>query len=275
MKYLVSPSKLEDVASLVDLNINSFLFGIKDLSIYQNFYITIDELKELFNNDIEIFIVVNKLMHNKDLSTLKNALIELSKMPIKGLIYDDMAIPSLNDQLSLNLPLIWGGSHLVTNYHTINTLNVIGAMLSSEITIDEMIEIKKNTDKLVIAPIFGYQVMTTSKRNLLSNYLSFINKKKVELQYNLKDKDGVYPIYEDENGAHILSKDVLNGINELRIMEDNNIDYIYFSSLNIESDVFIEVIKRYKENKNIKDLISNESTMFYYKETYFKVNNND
>ena len=276
MKYLVSPSKKEDIKELIDLNINSFLFGIKELSIYQNFYITIDELKEIIDvNDIEVFISLNKLMHNNDLVLLEQVLIELSKMPITGVLYDDMAIPSINEKLLLNLPLIWSGSHLVTNYNTINTLNVKGALLSSEITLDEMINIKKNTNKIIIVPVFGYQVMTTSKRNLVSNYLSFIGKEKENNIYYLKDKDGIYPTYEDANGAHILTKDVLNGIKELSIFENNDIDYVYLSSLNIESEVFNEVIKRYQNNIPINDLIANESTMFYYKETYFKVNNND
>ena len=131
MKLLVSPNKIDDIDKLIDLNINSFLYGIKDLSLYQKFYININELKDIIKKypNSGIFISLNKLMHNSDINYLKETLTELNKLNIKGILYDDVAILNITEELNLHLNLIWASTHLVTNYHTINSLkNKMGSM---------------------------------------------------------------------------------------------------------------------------------------------------
>ncbi|MDD4644286.1 MAG: U32 family peptidase [Bacilli bacterium] len=287
MKLMVSPSKIEDFDHLIDLNINSFLLGFKHLSLYHNFYIDINELKSIVAKypHIELYISLNKLMHNYDLELLRRTLNDLSKLKINGVLYDDVAVLNIVKHLKLDINLIWAATHQVTNYHTINTLknNIDGALISSEISLDEILEIRNNTKLDLIVPIFGYQIMTTSKRTLITNYQNHLKINIRDDLYYLKDEDHIYPVIEDENGTHILTADILNGIDEVNLLEEQKINYLYLSSLNLESTLFNQVVAFYQDRlndkkidiANLNSLIPNNDSMFLYKESYFKVNAND
>lgn len=300
-KIIAIPNAINDIELIID-NCDAIILGIKDLSVNFNEYISIEELNkhitEIKANNKQIFISLNKIMHNDDLKILEQSLTELNKLDIDGILYYDISIITISKRLKLNTKLIWNQTHLVTNYQTINYWYNEGidyAYISPEITLNEIIDIKKNTKMALMVPIFGYLPMMHSKRKLVTNYLTYINQNIKNNNYTLyeESRKSYYPITEDDNGTTIYSSNILNGLEEYISLLDNNIEYVILNGININVDDFLEVIKiffsttsKYQNNKvdmayvmmasnEIDMLLKNTDKGFLYKETIYKVKNDE
>lgn len=262
-KLIVIPCKDEDLK----LDCDGFILGIKGLSVNIEKTYTIDEALEIINNTSkDIFVSLNKNMHNKDLELLKDALRKLNDTNIKGILYYDIAVVNMAHKMELNIDLVWSQEHMTTNYFTCNywySKGVKYAYLSSEITIDEILEIKENTNMKLMVTIFGHLPMFVSKRPLVNNYLETFNIKDDSKIHYLNQKNKIYPL--TYNGCVCLYSDyVLNGIEELDKLKD--IDYLVLNSFLI--DDMDKVLDAFKNNKTLDKY---KDKGFLYKETIYKV----
>lgn len=282
MKLLIMPKSIDQIESLIE-DIDGVIVGIKDLSINQPAYFTLDEIKKINeiikNNGIEIFVSLNKNMFNKDLEILEYTLLQLDNLKLNGILYYDIAIVNFKKNLKLVTPLVWNQEHLTTNYLTSNFWYEYGAkytMLSSEITIDEINEIALNANAKTMVPIFGYLPMFVSRRHLVKNYLdTFKIKDDSNINY-IEKEDKIYAIIDSNDGTIAYSNKCLNGINETLKL---NVDYIVLNSFNINNATFKRVVSMYnivnesniQEFKEEIDKMLETDTGFLYKETIYEV----
>ena len=265
---------------------NSFIIGLKDFSInYQEYTIEeIEELKEDYPN-VEIFVSLNKNIFNSDLKDLENMLLELSKIDIKGILFYDLSVLSIVNRNNLNIPLVWAQEHMTTNYNTCNYYYEKGVKyvyLSSEITLDEIKEIKEKSNIKLISFFFGYPDVSFSKRKLLTNYFLYNNLSKNKDWYTISsDDNNEYFIKENNLGTRILYGKVMNGIKPFSELE-NIVDYGLLNEEMIDHDTFIKVLSIFKDlqdkkitieeaNNKMINLINSDDTVFYYKKTIYKV----
>ena len=117
--------------------LDGYIFGLKDFSINFLHTYSLDELEEVFNklkeNNKEMYIVINKNLHNKEITELKELLIKIDNMNINGIFYADNGFITLKEELNLKTKLIWYQEHLTTSYSSINTyynLGINGAVIS-------------------------------------------------------------------------------------------------------------------------------------------------
>lgn len=282
MKLLIMPKSIDQIESLIE-DIDGVIVGIKDLSINQPAYFTLDEIKKINeiikNNGKEIFVSLNKNMFNKDLEILEYTLLQLDNLKLNGILYYDIAIVNFKKNLKLVTPLVWNQEHLTTNYLTSNFWYEYGAkytMLSSEITIDEINEIALNTNAKTMVPIFGYLPMFVSRRHLVKNYLdTFKIKDDSNINY-IEKENKIYAIIDSNDGTIAYSNKCLNGINETLKL---NVDYIVLNSFNINNATFKRVVSMYnivnesnvQEFKEEIDKMLDTDTGFLYKETVYEV----
>lgn len=282
MKLLIMPKSIDQIESLIE-DIDGVIVGIKDLSINQPAYFTLDEIKKINeiikNNGKEIFVSLNKNMFNKDLEILEYTLLQLDNLKLNGILYYDIAIVNFKKNLKLVTPLVWNQEHLTTNYLTSNFWYEYGAkytMLSSEITIDEINEIALNANAKTMVPIFGYLPMFVSRRHLVKNYLdTFKIKDDSNINY-IEKEDKMYAIIDSNDGTIAYSNKCLNGINETLKL---NVDYIVLNSFNINNATFKRVVSMYnivnesnvQEFKEEIDKMLDTDTGFLYKETVYEV----
>lgn len=275
MKILVYPVDLENLYQLNNKDIGGFIIGINKYSMFQSLKLDVEEIKNI-KTDKEIYISLNKPIHNDELDGLREILIELSKLNITGVIFEDISIVKINKDLCLNLNLIWGQNHLPTNYRTCKfwkEKGCIGALLSTELMVSDFINIKKNTDMKIMVYLYGYVPIFESARTLLTNYLKHINKENNSNVFYMyeKERDKFYPIYEENNNTFI-TEEVLNGINVVNELKDNNIDYIVLNGLMHESDEFEKIVDEFIEAINGKEFNKKDVfTGFLFKESIFKV----
>lgn len=282
MKLLIMPKSIDQIESLIE-DIDGVIVGIKDLSINQPAYFTLDEIKKINeiikNNGKEIFVSLNKNMFNKDLEILEYTLLQLDNLKLNGILYYDIAIVNFKKNLKLVTPLVWNQEHLTTNYLTSNFWYEYGAkytMLSSEITIDEINDIALNANAKTMVPIFGYLPMFVSRRHLVKNYLdTFKIKDDSNINY-IEKEDKMYAIIDSNDGTIAYSNKCLNGINETLKL---NVDYIVLNSFNINNATFKRVVSMYnivnesnvQEFKEEIDKMLDTDTGFLYKETVYEV----
>jgi len=263
----------------------TLLFGLKDLSTYEN-EISLEELNKY--KDKEIYLALDKNMFNEDLPKLEESLKEIDKLNIKGILFYDLAVLHISKRINLKTPLIWNQNFLVTNYKTCNFYekqNIKGAVISGEITIEEIEQLAKNTKIDLYINAFGYQLMAISKRKLITNYFNHTKEKNQEKTHKMIENENSYPIIENETCTKIYTKEVLNGIKYLNRLKQAGIKYIILNDILLDEEKFNKVAKIYEEalNKNetdqellerekqIKNIINNTSTLFLDKKTIYKV----
>ena len=273
------PNSIDEIKKLKS-KVNGFILPIKDLAINYNYYVDINELDGILEllSDKEVFISLNKNMHNKDLGNLKEVLLKLENYNIKGILYYDVSLIELKKELNLNHDLVWAADHLVANYSTINYWYNEGAKyayLCSEITKNEIKEIIDNSKSRLMMNIFGYVPIFTSKRNLVNNYLETFDKEKISNIYYMYKEGIKYPLREEKDGTVAYSGYILNGIKEFF---DLNIDYYVINSFLIDNiEKVVDIFGNVNENnieesyQMLNELIPNTGEGFLYTETIYKV----
>lgn len=252
---------------------DSIIVGVKNLSVGV-LELTLEEINKLKNK--EIFVSINKNIHNQDLPYLKEVLLNLKN--IKGVIYYDVSIVNLKQELNLPYDLIWAQEHHTTNANTANFWfenNVIGTYISNDITLDEMINLINNYKGYTMVTLFGYLPIFVSKRPLISNYLKTF-KLKNKKTYTINKEGKSYPILEN-NTTQVYSDFILNGLKESLILKDK-VNYIVLDAFNI--DKFKQVLKIFKEvnesnvleyENKLNSMFNNLNKGFLYEETIYRV----
>ena len=300
MNNIIVPfSGSKNIDFYIKNNIDGFIIGIEGFSENFNYYIEETKLKEnleiLGKNNIKSYIMLNKVIFNKQLDPLKKLLNEISKLNVEAVIFSDIAIFNIVKENNLDIRLIWS-SKLITSSRSINFLakrGLYGYISTPQITIDEFIDIRNKTNIKSIIKLFGYTNMATSSRTLISNYLKFskINKdsKKKYYMYEKSSKE-YYPIVENDT-TNFFSSKILNGIMEYKKLLNNNIDCsIFLDDYLIDEAEFYNVVEAFTKLKNnpeddtfaenLKSVIdtnmhNNTDNGFLNKKTIVKVKNNE
>ena len=266
-------------------NADAFLFGLKGFSTLEE-EVTLDEL-DAFSGK-EVFLAIDKNMFNSDLVYLEEVLSKIDNYKVSGILFYDLSVLSISKRIGIKTSLIWNQNYLVTNYKTCNFYEkegVKGAVIPSIITISEIGDICKNTNFDIFVPLFGYQMMALSKRNLVSNYFEYINEENDKDINYMIENDDKYLIKETNIGSKIYTKDILNGIRYINTLKKLGVKYIVLDSFMIDDDLFKKVANYFERAVNedlsdeelikieeeIKSILFNSSTLFFDKKTVFKV----
>lgn len=256
--------------------LDGYIFGLKDYSVnFLNTY-NLDELKDLIiklkGKNKEIYISINKNLHNKEINELRKILIEIDNLNINGIMYADNGFITLKKELDLKTNLIWYQEHLTTSYSSINTykeFDIDSVVISNDITFHEVKEIIDNTNSKLYYMIFGYLPMFISERNQIKNYE---NNFKLEgsTEYNYFVNDNMkYPIIDKTIGTFAFSNLPIFAYKEYLEIKDK-IHYVILSDLFIDCDTYIKVLDKVKNEKDI-DLDIETSPNFLYQDTIYKI----
>lgn len=285
-KTIIIPKNLKQVERSLPY-IDGLLLGIKDYSTNFEQTYTVEEIKQFIQkvDGKDILIAVNKNIANTELEGLKNILLALCELPIKGVLFYDLSILNLKEKLHLPYDLIWAQEHFTTNYGTVNAYykeGVKGTFLSSDITKQEILEIKKNTNAYVMVTLFGYLPLFASRRHLVDNYKKTFNLESQTATHYIKKGTEKYRIIDDCHGTTVYSSHIVNGASEYPEMVANQIDYILLNGFDIVEEIFDTIIEKWsiitEENKQeVKEQIDQlcdykTDQGFLYKETIYKVN---
>lgn len=262
--------KINDVKEL-SYEADGYILGIDKYSFLFGKTFNIDEIKKI-KDDLkkkEIFVSFNRVIFNDELEDYKMKLKEIDDLGINGIIVGDIA--ALTYDIKTNV--ILDQTHLNNSFYAINHYynnGVYGTVLTNDITLSEINDIKKNTKSVLFKQVFGYPHLSTSKRKLISNYKEYFNINDTSSIYEISEKNSnnIYKIIEDNFGTHILGNKVLN-----LLSFDIDVDYKIVDGFMLD-DVkkVLEIFMNNKKDKNdwINDTY-NANYGFINKETIYRV----
>lgn len=267
-KLIVTANSNDHLKELLSKEIDGVLLYIDSLSVNSSFYITVDDLEQINFKNKEVFLVLNKIMHNSDLSYLRIVMNKLKEKDIYILFYD-MAVFNIAKELGMINKLIIYQDHLNASTLTNNfyyDLGITGSYITSDITKEELLTIKKNTKNIIMFTVYGYTPIFYSRRYLITNYLKYINEKNEPSKYEIiSDEYEKYPISEEKYGTTVYSPKVINLINYLAELE--NIDYLVMHSNNIIDSEFNNMVDKFIK----KEKVINPYIGFFETKTIYKV----
>ena len=268
--------------------VDGVIMPLKDYSVsYINKY-TIDEINKfvLEHKDKEIFVVINRNLFNKDILNLESILKKLDDIGITGVFYYDLAVLSIYKKNNYKFELIWNQTHMVTNYNTINYYlekGASGAVISNEITLDEILEVRKNTNAKLFVNVVHCPIMSFSRRKLLSNYCKSTKTDVLSNKLEVSEHSSGYKclILEEEDGTSIFSSKIVNNLDVVDTYIDNNFDDVIVDTSFIDEDMEQLIVylvysiinnldDKLKLIKEMKEKIGS-NTGFLYRKTIYKV----
>lgn len=271
-KIIVIPSSLDHMYELTSYNIDGFIVPIKNLSVNQSFEVDYKDLELVIDKikNKEVILLINKMMHSSDIELLRKVLKKTSTLKVDKIMYYDNSVYMLSQELKLNnIPLVIYQEHLnlsILSNKFYNDMGINYAYISSDITKEEIRDIKLNTKSKLFITAYGYVPIFYSRRYLLSNYFEYIDKSYKKDVFYL---DNEYPIKESDFGTIIYSNKIINLINELDKLDF--IDYIVMDSFNIDRQEFNEMVNKFIN----KDKVEDTYTGFLDKKTIYKVKNSN
>lgn len=270
-KLIVSVNSFEQMNRLIDKNIYGVMLYIDKLSVNSSFYINIDDISKINFKDKKIYIVMNKIMHNNDLDIVRNYLSRLKDMDVKILFYD-MSVYNISKELDMVDKLVIYQDHLnasILSNKFYYDLGITGSYISTDITGEELLEIKNNSKMDIYFTSYGYVPIFYSRRYLIKNYLKFIDKEDMVGKYSiLSDMDTEYRIVEEDYGTTIYSEYPINLINYIDYL--NDIDYLVMNSNLVDDNEFEMMVDKFINKDKMDDCYLG----FFNKKTIFKVKNN-
>ncbi len=282
MKVLVevASKNIENYADKCD----ALLLGLCKFSVMNMVSFTVDEIRDIVLKypQLEIFVKMDKNIFNDEIDEVKRCLKELNDIPIRGIFFYDLALLELKQELSLSLDLVWSQTHMVTNYRTCDYYYQKGvsyALLSKEITLDEIVEISEKSSVQTIVEVVSLPSVGFSRRKLVHNYYEDLGEEgNSHLSVLEKITNKKYLVREEDAGTGFLLDEVLNGTSVISSLYQAGVDYILLKEEGIDS--FLELICDTKNYISLGCSDSSyvekykklgDSTGFFFKKTIYRV----
>ena len=255
-KILINIENINDYYEFKKIGYNNFLFAVNKFSIgYKSF--DLNEIKKL---DCQKYLLVNRILDNNDIDSFKSIIKDLNYFD--GILFEDIGVYNLLK--NTNIELIWNQNHFATNFLSINYWldNVYSAVISNELTKEEVSDILKSAQKPLVLNVFGKNPAMYSRRSLLTNFNTYYNlkmNKKVVINDKVTDKE--FLSVESDKGTILFNNEYFNIINYLNYFDDNKILYylIYPSELNVKE---IDNIINNKSETKYSDSFMNKKTIY-------------
>lgn len=165
----------------------------------------------------KVYVTINILAHNRDMSKIPPYLEELQLMKADGLIISDPGVINLARRYAPDLAITISTQANVTNYESAAFYRELGAsriVLARELSLDEIAAIKKRVDIELEVFVHGAMCVSYSGRCLLSHYMTGRNANlgacahPCRYQYYVMEekRPGQYfSVEEDERGSYIFN----------------------------------------------------------------------
>ncbi len=229
-KFLVIINNLDEINVLKNNGVYNFLYPLKSFSVGFINAFDIEEIKE--ENS---YVYVNRILTSIDIDNLVNILSNINSN-IKGIVFDDIGlIEALKD---INITKILYNNHYSTNYKSINIFleSVDSVVVSSDITLNEVNEILKNSNKELCIYGYGHLNLSYSRRLLNTNYSNYFNVPKKNI-LKIKNTDYEFINVENNYGTVIYENKVFNGLEEKYA---DNIKFVIINLFNTDTLSFLD-----------------------------------
>lgn len=233
-KVLININNLDEINEYKKIGINNFLFALEGFSIGYNSF-------ELNDIPKESFILINRVLDSKDIDNLK--LIKDDLVKYKGIIFEDLGVYQIFKDSDIDL--IWNQAHFGTNLSSINIWldKVSSAVISNEITKEEITDIVSGVKKPVVFNVFGKNMIMYSRRTLLSNFNKYNELEKYnDMVLGENHTNNNFLVKESSFGSAFFNNEYFNYIEFSDSLNDDNIRFYLVLNLDLNVDKVIDVL---------------------------------
>ncbi|WP_225049508.1 peptidase U32 family protein [Priestia megaterium] len=305
-ELLVTPTAVSEIESLLQAGATAIMVGEQRYGLRLAGEFKREDIVEAVNishqNNAKVYVAMNGLFHNDKIAELNEYILFLKEASVDAIVFGDPAVLMAVRETAPEMKMHWSTETTGTNWYSCNYWGRKGAkraVLARELSMDSIIDIKEKAEVEIEVQVHGMTCMFQSKRSLLGNYFEYqgkvmeIENRKVEKDMFLLDneRNNKYPIFEDENGTHIMSPNDMCIIDELSEMIDAEVDVFKIDGVLKSPQYILEVTKKYRqaidlcvddreEYENVKDDLLEEieslqpinrplDTGFFFKETVY------
>jgi U32 family peptidase len=261
-ELLVTPLSVNDILPLAEAGADAFVVGEQRYGLRLAGEFNREQVKQAIelahSKQKKVYVAMNAIFHNEKMNELSDYIKFAAEANADAIIFGDPAVLMTAREAAPDMKLHWSTETLGTNWFSCNYWGKKGAkraVLAREINMDSIVEIKENAEVEIEVQVHGMSCMFQSKRSLLGNYYEYqgkvmeIENRKMEKNMFIHDKEreNKYPIFEDENGTHIMSPNDICIIDELQELLEAGVDSFKIDGILKSSDYLIAVTKAYRE----------------------------
>jgi U32 family peptidase len=260
-ELLVTPTSVSHIHDLANAGADAVLigeqrYGLRLAGEFSRADVA-EAVKAAHQYGMKVYVAMNAIFHNDKVDELGDYVRFLAEVGADAIVFGDPAVLMTVREVAPQMKLHWNTETTATNWYTCNYWGRKGAkraVLARELNMEAILDIKKHAEVEIEVQVHGMTCMYQSKRSLIGNYFEYqgkvmeIERKKYEKGMFLYDKerDNKYPIFEDENGTHIMSPNDICIIDELSEMVDAGIDSFKIDGVLHEQSYTTEVTKLYR-----------------------------
>jgi len=258
---LIVPARdMETISRLIKAGVDGMIVGDARFILCGLGSFTKESLQEAINlghgHGKKVYFLVDAIMPNALLDEFHHYLQEIKHLPFDGMRVSDLGAYRLIRQVLPEMKLHLVDGMMLTNYETINywaDRGIHRARLAHELTLDEVVDIKKSTKAEIEVLIHGAPLMFTSRRQLVENYLTF--QKQLGKQVTVTEggqhlydaeRDFYYPIACNPHGTHIYGGSDACMVDDLDALVQVGVDAFYLDNFTYEEEAFIKIVELYR-----------------------------
>jgi U32 family peptidase len=261
-ELLVTPLSVNDILPLAEAGADAFIVGEQRYGLRLAGEFNTEQVRQAIelahSKGKKVYVAMNAIFHNEKIDELSDYIKFAAEAKADAIVFGDPAVLMTAREAAPDMKLHWSTETLGTNWFSCNYWGKKGAkraVLAREVNTDAIVEIKENAEVEIEVQVHGMSCMFQSKRSLLGNYYEYqgkvmeIENRKMEKNMFLHDKEreNKYPIFEDENGTHIMSPNDICIIDELQEMLEAGVDSFKIDGILKTSEYLIAVTKAYRE----------------------------
>lgn len=280
MKFAVTPYTVKSIPLLVEAGADIIIMGNEEYAnrlVHSFSTIELEEASKMIHDlEKDLYIQMNIIMHNKDITKISEFLSFLKTIHISGIIFGEVGVYNVAKELGMEDLLIYNPETLNTNYYDPifwNDLGVKGVTISKEITLEDIINIAKDSPLELSIIGHGHLNMFHSRRPLIENFFKYnteeyeelINNRNLRIVEEIRNE--AYPIFQDRHGTHIFRDKALESYQEIQTIKEA-IDVFIIDGLFKDTEYLIETLHNYQAILTSKDQSLAEEISQQYKEDH-------
>ena len=215
-KISVTCERKEDIALLKEAGADEVIVALEGGVFSSLHTFSIVQIEELLTQahlvQIQLFVLMNRLFPQSEIKSAQHQIQQLLEMGVDGVIIADPGLYQVAKEISLEDKLIYSPETLVTSAEDAKfwlSTGMYSVNISPLLTEEEILKIASSVRHSGIQ-VFGYLLMSISKRPLLTAYQEVANIEEPlhhnhHLYLREQKRDGMMPAYENEAGMMIYT----------------------------------------------------------------------
>ncbi|MBR0474231.1 MAG: U32 family peptidase [Erysipelotrichaceae bacterium] len=191
---------------------------------------------------------VDRLYSQKELDLVRQYLLFLADCKVDGIIYTDLGINMMMEELNIGYKGIYAPETLLTDYYDINTLKndgVDGCVISKDIPLKDVYEIINEVPDYCYLRIHGPILIAYSRRKYITSYLEKSGDYSEDYWLVEESRDNRLPLIEKENGSWLYDA-TLQSFNEIKKLNDTALKGALIDNVYLSDEYTLKTLKLYE-----------------------------